>query len=391
MDSHGVPFVDFKRQYAGLRDEILAAITQTCDAQQFILGPQVAEFERAAAKACGAAEGIGCSSGTDALWLALVAAGVGSGDSVITSPFTFFASVSAILRAGAKPLLADINPDTYNLDPAAVSQVIASQGGRVRAVMPIHLYGQCADMDAFAAIQRESGALMIEDAAQAFGAEWHGRRAGSLGDAAAFSFYPTKNLSAMGDAGLVTTNNAAIAERARALRTHGMRRRYYHDEIGWNCRLDSIQAAVLSVKLAHVDAWTAARQQRAAIYDQMLTSAGIAISRDDSDRGTAGVVLPITAKGATHVFHQYVVRVGGGKRDALRDFLAARKIGTEIYYPLPLHLQQSLAHLGYKDGDFPFSERAATEVLALPIYPELTHAEQETVVAAVSAFFAQPR
>jgi dTDP-4-amino-4,6-dideoxygalactose transaminase len=388
--------LDFSRQYAAIRQEMLEAIAAVCDSQQFVLGPAVAAFEASAAAACGSAFGIGCASGTDALWLALAAAGIGNSssaaasdtrlDAVITSPFSFFASASSILRAGARPIFADIDPSTFNLSPASVAEILQSPVGRdVKAVLPVHLYGQCADMDAFAALQRDRpGLLLIEDAAQAFGATWNGIPAGALGDVAAFSFYPTKNLSAFGDAGLLTTSNAAFAERSRSLRAHGMTRRYYHDEVGWNCRLDSIQAAVLSVKLKYLATWNRQRRDRAATYDKLFQSAGLGTSGSTSTRD--GVVLPYTDQRATSIFHQYVIRAP--RRDALREYLVKLQIGSEIYYPVPLHLQAALKDLGYKPGDFPESERAAAEVLALPLYPELRPEEQETVVAAIRAFYA---
>ncbi len=380
--------LDLARQFAGIREEIMAAIEQVCDSQQFILGPQVASFEIAAAMACDAPHAIGCGSGTDALWLAMAGAGIGPGDAVITSPFSFFATVSSILRCGAKPLLADIDPDTYNLSPAAAAAVLArggSDSARVRAIMPVHLFGQCADMDAFHELQEKHGLLLIEDAAQAFGATWRGTPAGALADAAAFSFYPTKNLSAMGDAGLVTTSSAAIDEHCRMLRAHGMRRRYFHDELGWNSRLDSIQAAILEVKLRHLPRWNQQRRDVADRYNQLFEHAGLATSSPGSG-ASDGIVLPFTDPRATHVFHQYVIRAA--KRDQLRQHLASRGIASEVYYPLSLHQQIALAPLGYKTGDFPVSEAAALEVLALPIYPELRPDEQQTVVDAIGDFYA---
>jgi dTDP-4-amino-4,6-dideoxygalactose transaminase len=374
--------LDFSRQYEEIRSEVLAAIEAVCLSQKFILGPQVTSFEHNAAKACAVPHAIGCASGTDALWLAMAAAGIGPGDSVITSPFSFFASVSAILRCGATPLLADINPATFNLSPAAVLTVLNSRIGKsAKAILPIHLYGQCADMNVFRSFKQRHKLLLIEDAAQAFGATWNGTPAGALGDAAAFSFYPTKNLSAYGDAGLVTTSSEALDEHARSLRAHGMKRRYYHDEVGWNSRLDTIQAAVLEVKLRHLPRWNERRREIAARYDQLFQSAGLA-----ADSIANGLVLPYTDPRAHHIFHQYVIRAS--RRDALRQYLTDRHIGSEIYYPLPLHLQTSLAHLGYTKGDFPESERAAAEVLALPIYPELREDEQQTVVEAIRTFYA---
>jgi dTDP-4-amino-4,6-dideoxygalactose transaminase len=377
-----VPMLDFSRQFALIRQELLDAIEAVCVSQRFILGPEVASFEQAAAAVCAAPHAIGCASGTDAIWLALAAANVGPGDAVVTTPFSFFATVSAILRSGARPLLADIDPATFNLSAAATEEVLRSAAGaKVKAILPVHLYGQCADWDAFSALKQRHNLLLVEDAAQAFGATWNGTPAGALGDAAAFSFYPTKNLSAMGDAGLVTTLSAAIDDHARVLRAHGMRRRYYHDEIGWNSRLDSLQAAVLEVKLRYLPQWNQQRRDHAARYDKLFRAANLAGSNT-----AEGLVLPMTDPRAGHVFHQYVVRAP--RRDALRQYLGERQIGSEIYYPLPLHLQTSLADLGYKKGDFPVSETAADEVLALPMYPELREDEQKIVVEAIAAFYA---
>src|ERR1700731_3384439 len=292
-----VQMLFFSRQYAGIRQELLNAIEAVCDSQRFVLGPQVASFEQAAATACAVPHAVGCASGTDAIWLALAAANIGPGDAVITTPFSFFASVSAILRCGAQPLLADIDPATFNLSATAAEEVLRSHAG-VKAILPVHLYGQCADWDAFTALKQSYDLRLIEDAAQAFGATWNGIPAGALGDAAAFSFYPTKNLSAMGDAGLVTTLSAEIDDHARVLRAHGMRRRYYHDEIGWNSRLDSLQAAILEVKLRYLPKWNQQRRDHAARYDQLFRDAGIA-----GPTIAEGVVLPFSDPRATHVFH----------------------------------------------------------------------------------------
>jgi dTDP-4-amino-4,6-dideoxygalactose transaminase len=376
--------LDFSRQYAGIRRELLDTIEAVCASQRFILGPQVASFERAAAAACAVPHAVGCASGTDAIWLALAATNIGPGDAVITTPFSFFASVSAILRCGAQPLLADIDPQTFNLSPTSVAELLRTPAAhKTKAILPVHLYGQCADMQAFGFYLKRDypNLLVIEDAAQAFGATWDGIPAGALGDAAAFSFYPTKNLSAMGDAGLVTTTSAAIDDHARVLRAHGMRRRYYHDEIGWNSRLDSLQAAILEVKLRYLPQGNQQRRHLAASYDQLFRDAGI-VGSTIAD----GIVLPFTDPRATHIFHQYVIRAP--RRDELRQYLTDRQIGSEIYYPLPLHQQISLASLGYKHGDFPVSEAAAAEVLALPMYPELREDEQQTVVETIVAFYA---
>jgi dTDP-4-amino-4,6-dideoxygalactose transaminase len=384
--------LDFSRQFASRRQEILDAMIQVCDSQSFILGPCVSSFETAAAAACATSFGIGCANGTDALWLALAGAGIGNSasigsaeaplDAVITSPFSFFASTSCILRAGARPLFADIDPRTFNLSPQSVNELLHSPScPPVQAILPIHLYGQCADWDAFEAIAQEHpGLLLIEDAAQAFGALWNGRPAGSLGFAAAFSFYPTKNLAAMGDAGMVTSSSREFNTRARSLRAHGMTRRYYHDEIGWNSRLDSIQAAILEVKLRYLPQDNQRRRELATRYDRLFKDAGLAGASTRE-----GIVLPWTEPAATPIFHQYVIRAP--RRDALREYLTTHQIGSEIYYPVPIHLQAALKDLGYKPGDFPHAERAAAEVLALPMYPELREDEQQTVVEAIRRFY----
>jgi dTDP-4-amino-4,6-dideoxygalactose transaminase len=374
--------LDLKRQYQPLHQELLNAVEAVLETQQFILGEPVAAFERAAAAKLGVAHAVGSSSGTDALWLALASAGIGPGDAVLTTPFSFFASVSAILRAGAKPQLADIDAATFNLDPAAVEAVLdGPQGASVRAILPVHLYGQCADFTAFGRLASERGLKLIEDAAQAWGSEWQGVKAGGLGDAAAFSFYPTKNLSAAGDAGMVATRSDEIAERARALRQHGMRRRYYHDEVGWNTRMDGFQGAILTVKLKYIDGWLQARHTVARRYHALFHAAGLV---EAGPYPNHGIVLPHEVPGSRHTWHQYVVRTP--RRDQLREFLANRKIGSEIYYPVPLHLQQALKSLGYGEGSFPEAERAAREVLALPIFPELREDEQQTVVGAIAEF-----
>jgi dTDP-4-amino-4,6-dideoxygalactose transaminase len=377
-----VPMLDLKRQYEPIEAELLEALRHVLETQQFILGEQVAGFEQAAARELGVAHAIGCSSGTDALWLAMAAAGIGPDDAVVTTPFSFFASVSAILRAGATPVLADIEPGTFNLDAKAVEAVLKSgQPKPIRAILPVHLYGQCADWTTVSRIGQAYGVKLIEDAAQAWDAEWQGAKAGGLGDAAAFSFYPTKNLSAAGDAGMVTTNSDEVAERARMLRQHGMRRRYYHDEVGWNTRLDGFQGAILSVKLKYMAGWNKARREVAERYEALFRASGLAESGPYPSRG---IVLPHEVEGSRHVWHQYVIRCA--RRDALRAFLTARQIGSEIYYPVPLHMQDALKSLGYTEGSFPEAERAAREVLALPIFPELRDDEQERVVNAVAEF-----
>jgi dTDP-4-amino-4,6-dideoxygalactose transaminase len=377
-----VPMLDLKRQYEPIHKELLAALEHVLQTQQFILGEQVASFEHAAAAQLGVKHAIGCSSGTDALWLALAAAQIGPGDAILTTPFSFFASVSSILRAGAQPILADIDPVTLNLDPAAVRCALDTPAAsNAKAILPVHLYGQCANWDALAPIANESGLKLIEDAAQAWGAKWNGKPAGALGTVAAFSFYPTKNLSAAGDAGMLTTNDDEIAERARMLRQHGMRRRYYHDEVGWNTRLDGFQGAILEIKLKYIAGWNDARRAIAERYHVLFRKAGVV---DPGPYPAKGIVLPQEVPGAQHVWHQYVIRCA--RRDDLREFLSSRKIGSEIYYPVPLHMQDALKTLGYAEGDFPEAERAAREVLALPIFPELREDEQQTVVDAIADF-----
>ncbi len=377
-----VPLLDLRRQYAQVRAEILSALERVCDSQQFILGAEVAQFEKEVSATVGVQETVGCASGTDALWLALVAAGVQPGDSVITTSFSFFASASSVVRAGARPLFVDIDPRTLNLNHELVARRMKTTPN-LRAILPVHLYGQCADMDSFRSIAAEFRLALIEDAAQAFGASWRGERAGSLGKAAAFSFYPTKNLSAAGEAGCVTTQDSQVAERMRSLRNHGSRERYFHDEMGWNSRLDGMQAAVLRVKMKHLEEWNRRRRERAAAYDARFTRTGLRASDGNDPRSPVQFLECLPQ--AHHIYHQYVVRAQ--RRDELRKFLAERGVGTEIYYPLPLHLQKCFAYLGYREGDLPEAERAAREVLALPIFPELTDEEQNYVVETIAEFY----
>jgi dTDP-4-amino-4,6-dideoxygalactose transaminase len=385
-----VPLLDLQRQYEQVRAEVLAAVGRVCASQHYILGPEVEAFERELADFCGARDAVGCASGTDALWLALAAAGVQPGDQVLTTPFSFFASASAIVRCGARPVFADIDPATFNLDPACVESLLhGGKNDKLRALLPVHLYGQCADMNRLGQLAAEFHLSLIEDAAQAIGASLSSgqsetRRAGAMGVAAAFSFYPTKNLSAYGEAGLVTTNDPNMAADMRRLRNHGMPRRYVHEEMGWNSRLDAMQAAILRVKLRYLEGWNEARRQRAARYDQLFSAAGLT-SADSQPENAAPIQIPHISERAHHIFHQYVVRAH--RRDELREFLTARKIGTEIYYPIPLHLQPAFVYLGYREGDFPQAERAAEEVLALPVFPELTEAEQSWVVQSIADFY----
>jgi dTDP-4-amino-4,6-dideoxygalactose transaminase len=378
-----IPLLDLHRQYQRIREQVLAAVERVCSSQQFVLGAEVEALEREMAVFTGATAAVGCASGTDALWLALIAAGVRPGDAVLTTAFSFFASASAIVRAGARPVLVDVDPVTLNLDATQVEARLRAGGTyKVRAILPVHLYGQCADMDALQTLADEFQLPIVEDAAQAVGAKWRDRSAGSLGVAAAFSFYPTKNLSAYGDAGLVTTSDSDYAVHMRNLRNHGSPRRYLHEEMGWNCRMDAIQAAILRVKLPHIESWNEERRERAKTYDRLLSNAGLTAPKNNAP------IMPLkTSSHAFHVFHQYVVRARA--RDELRTFLSDRKIGTEIYYPLPLHLQPCLAYLGYREGDLPESERAAREVLALPMFPELMEDEQKFVVESIGEFYSQ--
>jgi len=385
-----VPLLDLKAQFAQIRSEVMPVIEQVCASQRFILGEHVLELEAEVARYCASADGIGVSSGTDALLLALMALGVGAGDEIITTPFTFFATAGTISRLGARPVFCDIDPATFNILPGAVQDFVDRQctergggqlinratGGRIKGLMPVHLYGQSADMDPLMAIAKRHGLKVIEDAAQAIGTEYQGVRVGSIGDIGCFSFFPSKNLGAFGDAGLCTTNDADLAESMRVLRVHGGKPKYFHSVIGGNFRIDELQAAVLRVKLKYLDGWTEARQRNAAFYDAAFASAGLANK----------LKTPHAAKNGRHIFNQYVVRVQN--RDALKDFLAERGIGTEIYYPVPLHLQQCFAYLNHAAGDFPESERAAKETLALPIYPELDQVQLDAVVASIAEFYA---
>jgi dTDP-4-amino-4,6-dideoxygalactose transaminase len=375
-----VPALNLKAQYQTIRDEIEPAVRRVLESQMFVLGPEVSALEAEIAEYCGASTGIGCASGSDALLLPLLALDIGPGDEVITTPYTFFATAGAIWRTGARPVFVDIEPDTFNVDP---SQIEAAITERTRAIIPVHLYGQTADMDRITAAVRPHGLVILEDAAQAIGAAYKGARAGSLGDVAAFSFYPSKNLGGFGDGGMLTTSQAQLARRMARLRAHGMEPKYHHHEVGFNSRLDALQAAVLRVKLRHLGAWTDLRREVAERYRGLFDSFGI----------TDLVTLPVERPGNFHVYNQYVVRVPAPLRDPLRDYLTARKVGTEIYYPIPLHLQACFASLGRKAGDFPHSEAAARETIALPIYPELTLAEQSHVVGSIRQFikeFAYP-
>jgi dTDP-4-amino-4,6-dideoxygalactose transaminase len=383
-----VPLLDLKAQYAQIRAEVMPIIEEVCASQRFILGDHVLALEAEVAAYCASSAGIGVSSGTDALLLALMALEVGAGDEIITSPFTFFATAGTIARLGARPVFCDIDPISFNLAPQAVAEFIdrhcsvrgghlinQATGGRIKGIMPVHLYGQSADMDPLMALARRHRLKVIEDAAQAIGTEYRQVRVGSIGDIGCFSFFPSKNLGAFGDAGLCTTNDAELAEKMRVLRVHGGKPKYFHAVIGGNFRIDELQAAVLRVKLKYLDGWTEARQRNAAYYDAAFIAADCANN----------VTTPRTSVQGRHIFNQYIVRVQ--HRDALKDHLTSRSIGTEIYYPVPLHLQKCFAYLKHELGDFPESERAAAETLALPIYPELTTAQLDHVVASVADFY----
>ncbi|NQT16247.1 MAG: DegT/DnrJ/EryC1/StrS family aminotransferase [Planctomycetes bacterium] len=370
----GVPLLDLGRQYSTLKQQIGTALLRVCDSGAFVLGPDVAELETSVAAYCGAGHAVGCASGSDALLLALMAFEIGPGDEVILPSFTFFATASAITRLGATPVFADIDPVTFNIDPKHVEQLV---GPATKAILPVHLFGQCAEMGAIRRIADAGNFPVIEDAAQAIGAQLDGRSAGSIGDVGCFSFYPTKNLGGAGDGGMLTCRRDDLADKLRLLRTHGMRPRYHHKVVGINSRLDSFQAAVLNVKLPYLDHWTALRQTNARRYSELFAEAGL-------DRVLG---LPVCIAGRRHVWNQYVIRVPEGKRDALRQFLAEAKIGAEIYYPMGLHEQECFSYLGHGPADLPETHRATREVLALPIFPELTEREQQFVVERVAAFF----
>ena len=376
-----IPLLDLQAQYALIGPEIEAAVQRVLRSQRFILGPVVEEFEAAVARYSSTAHAVGVSSGSDALIAALIAEGIGAGDEVITSPFSFFATASAIHRVGARPVLVDIDPDTFNLDP---TQLEAAVTERTRAIIAVHLYGQMAEMDPIMDIARRRSLVVIEDAAQAIGAEYNGRRAGSIGDYGCFSFFPSKNLGGAGDGGMVVCDDAARAERLRMARNHGGRQRYFHEFVGGNFRLDALQAAVLQVKLKYLDAWSAARAQNAARYRELFARSGRVVDAARALLGHGQIVLPCEAAVRRHVYNQFVIRVR--RRDALRAYLTERGIGCEVYYPRPFHLQECFAYLGLFAGAYPASERASEEVLALPIYPELSATQIETVVAAVLDF-----
>lgn len=371
---NAVPMLDVSRENGRLRQEIDAALAEVCRSGAFVHGPACAQLESAVAAYCGTEHAVGCASGSDALLLPLMALGIGPGDEVILPSFTFFATAGTVWRLGARPVFVDIDPKTFNLSPGDLVGKISQS---TKAIIPVHLFGQCAAMDEICHIASAArGIPIIEDACQSIGADFQGRRAGSLGWCGALSFYPTKNLGGFGDGGMIATNDAALAAKLRVLRDHGQQPRYYHHFVGLNSRLDTLQAAVLNVKLPHLDDWTAARARHAARYEGEFGRYGLGMQ----------IVTPRAADGARHVWNQYTVRVTGGRRDALQKYLAERQIGSAIYYPVPLHLQKCFASLGYREGSLPATERAAREVLSLPVYPELTAAEQGAVIDAVSHF-----
>ena len=367
-----VPLLDLKAQYRAIKSEILSVLESVCDEQGFVLGPRVADFEKVTAQYIGSRYAIGCASGSDALLLALMALGVKAGDEVITVPFTFFATAGAISRLGAKPVFVDIRPDTFNIDPNQIERAITS---RTKAVIPVHLFGQCADMAAINDIARRKKIRVIEDACQAIGSAQQGKRAGVLGHVGCFSFFPTKNLGGFGDGGIMTTDDQGLAESLSMLRVHGSRVRYLHEAVGINSRLDALQAAILHVKLKYLDQWNEGRRRNADRYQRLFTQANL----------LDHITLPPTASGNFHVYNQYTVRVP--RRDELREFLREKGIGSEVYYPLPMHLQNCYQDLGHRKGSFPLSEQAAQEVLSLPIYAELTEAQQSYVVEMMAEYY----
>jgi dTDP-4-amino-4,6-dideoxygalactose transaminase len=367
-----VPLLDLQAQYASLRDEVRPAIERVLESQRFVLGDEVRRLESSIADYCQTKHAVGCASGSDALLLALMALDVKSGDEVITTPFSFFATASCVARLGARPVFVDIDPATYNIDPSQVADAITP---RTKAIMPVHLYGQCADIDPLLALGERRGIPIVEDACQAIGATDRGRPAGSMGAIGGFSFYPTKNLGGAGDGGIATTNDEELAQRMRRLRAHGGITEYQHIEVGINSRLDELQAAVLNVKLSRLDQWSNERAERAALYTRLLNEADLNFE----------LTTPFVRPDCRHIFHQYVIRVPQ-HRDALMDHLRERGVGTKVYYPIPLHRQECFAYLGYKAGAFREAERAAAETFALPAYPELSEEQQVYVVDSIRSF-----
>ncbi len=366
------PFLDLKAQFKEIRGEVLDAVSSVLESQQFILGPEVVQFESEIAKYVGSRYAVGCASGSDALLLSLMALGIGPGDEVITTPFTFVATVGSIIRLGAKPVFVDIDPSSYNIDPGEIAKVLTP---KTRAILPVHLYGLPAAMGALMQVAASHRIPVVEDAAQALGAACGDHKVGNIGAVNCFSFFPSKNLGCAGDGGIVTTNDPEIADRLRSLRVHGSRKKYHCEVLGMNSRLDSLQAAILRVKLRHLDVWTERRRRNAERYRSIFREFQL----------DTHVLLPVETAGDRHVYNQYVIRVS--ERDALKVYLAESGIPTEIYYPEPIHLQPAFAYLGHHDGDFPHSETASRSVLALPIYPELTRDQQFSVVRAIAQFY----
>lgn len=369
-----ISLIDLPAQYTTIRDEVRAAVDRVFESQHFVLSAEVTALEEEIARYCQTKFAIGCASGSDALLLALMARGVGDGDEVITTPFTFFATASAITRLGARPVFVDIDERTFNINSDLVEKAITT---RTRAIVPVHMYGQCADMDPLLEISEKSGIPIIEDSAQAIGAEDRGRRAGSMGQMGCLSFYPSKNLGGAGDGGMVTTNDPDLAERLQMLHVHGENQKYHHKSVGINSRLDALQAAVLRIKLPRLEGWIKARQAKALRYEQLFADAGLTGKLDG----------PFVRSDGRHVFHLFVVRVHNGRRDALRAHLHAQGIGADVYYPVPLHLQECFAYLNYQKGELAVSEQASEETLALPVYPEMSDEQQERVVQTVADFF----
>jgi len=389
-----VPLLDLKEQYGKIKDEISLAIEEVVNSQCFILGPKVEELEREIAKYCGVRFAVGVASGSDALIISLRAIGVGYGDMVITSPFTFFATAGAIYNVGARPVFVDINPDTFNLDPGKISQFLRSLKRedlrKVKAIIPVHLFGQIAEMDDILRIAQEFGLKVIEDAAQAIGAEYNSQRAGSIGDLGCFSFFPSKNLGGYGDGGMIVTNDEKLAEKVKMLHLHGVNKsKYEHLIVGYNSRLDALQASILKVKLKYLDEWSEKRRRNAAYYNELFKETSLSSNSEYEALNSSKypVILPRVSKGRRHIFNQYTIRIRRNKRDELKKFLEKKGVGTAIYYPLPLHLQKCFCYLGHKEGDFPVAEKASKEVLSLPIYPELTNEMQEYVVQRIREYF----
>jgi dTDP-4-amino-4,6-dideoxygalactose transaminase len=368
-----IPLLDLRAQYGPIREEILAAVTKVMDSQKFILGDEVAQLEQSIAEYSNARFGIGCASGSDALFLALLACGVGPGDEVLTTPYTFFATVGAVTRAGAKTVFTDIEPGTFNMDVAQVAAALDAHP-RIKAIIPIHLFGACADMDPIVELASARGIAVIEDAAQSIGAEYKGRRAGSIGTIGCFSFFPSKNLGGFGDGGMVATNDPVLAEKLKALRVHGAKKKYHHEMVGINSRLDAMQAAILRVKFRYLDSWTEGRQRNADRYRALFAGTSLPVR-----------VPPVASYATRHVYNQFVIRAE--RRDQLQGYLKEQGIGTEVYYPLPLHLQQCFEDLGYHQGDFPVSEQCAADSLALPIYTELPEGAQGHIWQTIRNFY----